>query len=133
MKKKLTPEHRAKVIRSLKQGKGAANGNWKGGKSFQNGYVIIRCPNHPCARSNGYYPEHRLVMEQTLGRYLLREEVVHHVNGNKTDNRPENLVLTTHEAHGKHHWCTPEARAAQSKFTREQRAKKFWSTKKIIK
>lgn len=130
MKKKLSPEHRAKVIRSLKQGKGVENGNWKGGKALQGGYVIIRCPDHPNARSNGYYPEHRFVMEKVLGRLLSREEVVHHINGNKLDNRPENLILTTHQEHGKHHWDNPEAKRKQSEATRLARSKRFWSTKK---
>ena len=45
------------------------------------GYVMVRCPDHPNADSGGRVPEHRLVMEQTLGRRLLPTETVHHRKG----------------------------------------------------
>ena len=64
------------------------------------GYVRILCPESPMADIDGYVFEHRLVMEEYLGRYLEREEVVHHINGDKMDNRIENLEL--YSSNGEH-------------------------------
>jgi hypothetical protein len=76
---------------------GAANGYWKGGRTrHKAGYIMIRAPGHPRATGSAYVFEHILVMEEILGRYLLPGESVHHRNGVKDDNRPENLELWTH-------------------------------------
>ena len=74
----------------------AANGNWKGGRTrHKGGYVMIRVSDHPRARKSPYVFEHVLVAEQLLGRNLLPGESIHHRNGIRDDNRPENLELWT--------------------------------------
>ena len=72
-------------------------------KVINNGYAYVRIPNHPSATSTGYVYEHRVVAENTMGRILTEYEDVHHMNGNKLDNRPENLVVLTRSQHAKLH------------------------------
>ena len=67
--------------------------SFEGAKSTCNGYIVIKVSTHPLANNRGYVYEHRLNMEKKLGRYLTRNEVVHHINGVKTDNRTENLEI----------------------------------------
>jgi HNH endonuclease len=73
-----------------------ANSNWKGGRTrHKAGYVMVRVPGHPRAGRGLYVFEHILVAEGLLGRYLVEGESVHHINGVRHDNRPENLELWT--------------------------------------
>ncbi len=76
------------------QGNGADNYHWKGGTTRHHaGYLMVRIPDHPRARTGGYVFEHIIVMERVLGRPLSPDETVHHLNGVRDDNRPENLEL----------------------------------------
>lgn len=84
-------------LRRFKHGHGIwgeRNPRWNNRRSKRTlGYILIYLPDHPNCDQRGYYPEHRFVMEQHLGRYLLKTEVVHHINRNVKDNRIENLEL----------------------------------------
>lgn len=84
--------------------------NWKGGINLnRQGYIVeyVRKDNpyYPMAtntgqkRFGGYILQHRLVMAKHLGRCLLSHEVVHHINGNKKDNRMDNLNLISTKDH----------------------------------
>ena len=92
--------------------KGSTAKGWRGGKytTKRDGYIHIYLPEHPNARKGGgggggYVLEHRLVMEKMIGRYLTKDEDVHHKNKIKDDNRPENLMLVTHGFHFEEHIC----------------------------
>lgn len=80
--------------KSAKMG-GAQNPGWSGGTTRTAGYRLVRAPEGYTGRvnSNGYVLEHRLVVEQREGRILEPHERVHHKNGQRDDNRPENLEL----------------------------------------
>lgn len=82
--------------------KGEFHANFKGGRvRHSNGYIMILQPDHPYCNGKGYVMEHRLVMEEYLGRYLTKKEDVHHLNGIKTDNGIENLQIVSKSEHGK--------------------------------
>ena len=103
----LTPRYVRKVLLKLdlpRRGEGAqpgaANHQYKTGRRIDlDGYVLVTAPKgHPYARHRANRDtklifEHRLVLEQKLGRYLLPEEVVDHVDGLTLHNSPEIICL----------------------------------------
>lgn len=111
--------HSAESIRKMSESQ-KANGRigpkastWKGGRFKSRGYWMValsgmtledRMLAEPMTtRGRDYVPEHRLVVARTLGRSLASGEVVHHINGVKTDNRPENLELHGARTHKMEH------------------------------
>ena len=95
-----TEEHKNRISRALR---GEQAYQWKGGKRIDsNGYVEAHVykdsPYYPMS-TTGHIREHRLVMAQFLGRCLTTDEFVHHINGDKTDNRIENLQLVGRGEH----------------------------------
>ena len=97
-----------------KSREGSNNNNWNGGKRNRNGYVQLRRPNHPFADNSGYVMEHRLVMEEAIGRYLDPSELVHHKDENPLNNVFSNLAIKTRK---KHPLCHPRKRNKKGQFT----------------
>ena len=84
--------------------KGEKNASWKGGKTEDKGYIVIKTHDHPNRNKANYIQEHRLVAEKSLGRYLTKQELIHHINEILTDNRLENLYLFKNKGeHTKYH------------------------------
>jgi len=117
--------------------KGYLNPNYNNNQMNISGYIYINRPNHPRAKKNGkfgskYIPKHVLVMEKHLGRYLINKEVVHHINGNKKDNRIKNLILCKNQSeHRKLHNMSNidfSARKDLNKYMREYRHGKRYRT-----
>lgn len=83
----------------------SGNPNWHGGaKKQSNGYILIKLhKNHPyfcmASKRDHYVLLHRLVMAETLNRPLLENEIVHHIDGNTTNNDISNLMVSNKEEH----------------------------------
>jgi ribulose 1,5-bisphosphate carboxylase large subunit-like protein len=101
----VTPEMKTKMSIKAKERVGILSPNWKGGKDKLNsqGYVMEYDDTLPLGKYGRYSPRYRRVMEEKLGRKLERGETVHHINGIKFDDRPENLYLYTLSTHRKLH------------------------------
>lgn len=81
---------------------GESNPNWKGGRvSTKDGYVLVLAPHHSRAKTRRYILEHILVWEQVHNRVLPEGWVIHHLNGIRTDNRPENLIALPRQGHAR--------------------------------
>jgi hypothetical protein len=77
---------------------------WKIQKIVSKGdYLYAVVPGHPNATDNGYVLEHRIIMENGIGRLLLDSEIVHHIDGNKKNNVIENLEITSASEHSTLH------------------------------
>ena len=83
----LKPRNAHKFLR------GSKNPNWKNGMKMVKGYWYTTDKGHPFATKQGYVKRSRAVMEKEIGRFLELEEVVHHKNGIKDDDRIDNLML----------------------------------------
>lgn len=103
--------------------KGEKGSNWKGGVSISTkGYRLVKCPEHERADSHGYVLEHILVYEKAYGVKIPPGHCVHHLNGNKQDNRIENLCLMSNSEHTKHHHIGAK-RTAETKRKLSQKSK----------
>jgi predicted chitinase len=87
---------RKNIIRNT----GRNHPKWKGGIYRDgDGYIRIKKFNHPRADIQGYVRRSHLVAEQTLGRYLYSNEITHHKNETRDDDRPENIEVTKRAEH----------------------------------
>lgn len=106
--------------------KGKDSAHWGGGtKIDRDGYVYIYKPDHPYSNSQSYVFEHRLVMEEYLERYLDPDEISHHCNEIRNDNKIENLDLILRPEHARIHH-TGRTRPVETK----QRMKEAWDRRR---
>ena len=78
---------------------GANNPAWKGGIKKDQGYVYVMKKNHPKRNKAGYVKRANLIMEKMIGRMLKKDEMVHHRDGNRANDNPENLRLMKRRPH----------------------------------
>lgn len=99
--------------RAAEKMRGKRNPAWRGGSYVEpkKGYRMLRIPDHPRARANGYVLEHLVVAEQMLGRRLEPGEEVHHKDRDKLNNHPSNLqIYSSHQEH----WVTEHLEDVQA-------------------
>lgn len=104
IKRKRFPKNFPKSYVAGHQFKGKLNTNWNNGQYITAyGYVFLQKPEHPNSDKRGYVREHVFIMSKHLGRPLTKNELVHHINGIRNDNRIDNLIIMTRQQHASHH------------------------------
>ena len=78
---------------------GAQNPAWRGGITKRQGYIYLLKKDHPRSNKAGYVKRANLVMEKILGRMIEPNEIVHHQDGNRENDNPENLRLMSRGNH----------------------------------
>lgn len=120
--------------------RGKRAGNWKGGRvQDKHGYWLIFRPDHPYAYANGYLKEHRVIWEAANGRLLQPWEDVHHIDGDRGNNHPSNLVMLSKRQHMDHHavdeqtsWRKREGqlrrfKSAEERARHSERMRRWWA------
>lgn len=106
-KQKISAAHKGKTLsaesrRKLSEAKRCHYDGMNGyghTKKHTHGYELVYAPDHPNAHADGYVLKHTVVLERQIGRYLAPDEVAHHINHIRNDNRPENLMLMNRHEH----------------------------------
>ena len=75
--------------------------NWRGGIRYDRDRVMVYAPDNPMANAHGYVYRYRIVAAELIGRPLAPEEIVHHLDGDETNDDPENLTVITQSEHAR--------------------------------
>ena len=108
-KEKLRKIHTGKVVSKESREKMSQSKTFRGKnkmghrKQRKDGYIYIYYPDYPSSTKDGFVMEHIYIVEQHIGRRLKKDEVVHHKNHIRNDNRIENLQLMTFKQHASLH------------------------------
>lgn len=96
--RKLSEEQKRKISERNSHNYNGLNG-YGHVKKHKSGYMLAYVPKHPKSTKDGYVMLHTVIMERFIGRYLTDDEVVHHINHIRADNRIENLQLMNKKEH----------------------------------